>query len=307
MPTLEQWLKNNIPARVYPPGDIMAYSNYGATLAGYIVELVSGMPFADYIELNIFDPLDMRKSTFLQPLPDHLAPDMANGYKFFMGQYHRGSFEYIGALPAGSMSSTAEDMARFMIGHLQDRSFESSVILQEQTAREMHGQQFTHHPMIDGMTYGFIEETINGRRIIGHGGNTFLFGTGCYLIPDENVGLFVSYNSGTGMERDALFTAFMDRFYPAHVAEEPVPSAENLENASKYLGEYQSARANYSSMMKLFSLLSALSVGADQEGYLTLNLTGEPQQFVEIEPGIYRARYTEGTNFIEQIAFVEDS
>ncbi len=307
MPTLEGWLKNNIPARIYPPGDVMAYSNYGAALAGYIVELVSGKPFADYIELNITEPLGMRRSTFHQPLPTHLASDMANGYKFFMGQYHMGSFEYIGAQPAGSMSSTAEDMARFMIAHLQGGSYEGKVILQEQTAREMHRQQFTHHPMIDGMTYGFIEETTNGRRVIGHGGNTFLFGTGCYLLPEENVGLFVSYNSGTGMERDALFTAFMDRYYPAPRAEEPVPPVGSLDNAAKFLGIYQPARANYSSVMKLLSVLSAVNIGADQDGYLTLNLTGEPQQFVEVEPGVYEARFMEGTNFVEQIAFVKDS
>ncbi len=307
MPTLEKYLKNFVPARVFPPGEIMAYSNYGAALAGYIVERISGITFAEYVDLNIYEPLGMKRSSFHQPLPDNLASDMANGYNFFMGQYHTGSFEYIGALPAGSMSSTAEDMASFMIAHLQDGSFEGNRILQEATARDMHKQQLTHHPMVDGMTYGFIEEAINGRRVIGHGGNTFLFATGCYLLPTENVGLFVSYNSGTGMERDALFTAFMDRYYPAHKAKEPVPSADSLDNAAAYLGEYQPTRASFSSAIKLFSLLSAVNIGADQDGYLILNLTGEPQQFVEIESGVYRARYTEGTNLIEQIAFVEDS
>lgn len=80
MPTLERYLKNNVPARIYSPGEIMAYSNYGAALAGYVVELITGISFADYIELNICEPLGMRRSTFHQPLPDHLASDMANGY-----------------------------------------------------------------------------------------------------------------------------------------------------------------------------------------------------------------------------------
>jgi len=114
-----------------------------------------------------------------------------------MGNYYQGSFEYISALPAGSMSSTAEGMAKFMIAHLQNGRYGEQRILQESTALEMHRQQFTHHPMQDGMTYGFIEQSINGRRVINHGGNTFLFATGCYLLLEENVGLFVSYNGGT--------------------------------------------------------------------------------------------------------------
>jgi len=129
MLTLEDYLKKNIPARVFPPGEVMAYSNYGTSLAGYIVELVTGIPFAEYVEKNIYEPLGMEQSTFRQPLPDELEPHTAGGYNFFNGTYHRGSFEYISSLPAGSMSSTAEDLARFMIAHLQKGRYEDTRIL----------------------------------------------------------------------------------------------------------------------------------------------------------------------------------
>jgi CubicO group peptidase (beta-lactamase class C family) len=66
-----------MPARVRPPGEFTAYSNHGTALAGYIVEEVSGMPFEEYIEKNIYKPLDMQRSTFRQPLPPELAPDIA--------------------------------------------------------------------------------------------------------------------------------------------------------------------------------------------------------------------------------------
>src|SRR5881409_3574079 len=68
-PPLEQYMKTHIPGRIFSPGTIPAYSNYGATLAGYIVERVSGQPFDNYIENHIFNPLGMKHSTFRQPLP----------------------------------------------------------------------------------------------------------------------------------------------------------------------------------------------------------------------------------------------
>src|SRR6185436_7595239 len=81
IPNLGEYLKTHIPGRIYPPGTVPAYSNYGAALAGYIVERVSGIPFDQYIEENIFKPLGMTHSTFRQPLPSELSPNMSNGYQ----------------------------------------------------------------------------------------------------------------------------------------------------------------------------------------------------------------------------------
>ncbi len=304
MVSLEEYLKNSIPARVYPPGQVMAYSNYGTALAGYIVELASGLAFDEYAEKNIFDPLGMRNSTFRQPLPDRLAPAMAGAFKFFEGEYYRGSFEYISALPAGSMSSTAEDMARFMIVHLQYGRFDNTRILKEATAREMQRQQFTHHPRQDGMTLGFIEQTINGRRTIGHGGNTFLFATGCWLLPEENVGLFVSYSGGTGLERELLIKVFMDRYYPGPAETDLTPPPGSIERSMAFTGPYQPNRANFSSVEKLFRILSTTRVNLNSEGFLTVNLLGYPQQFAEVEPGVYQNRYSSEPDMVNTLVFV---
>jgi CubicO group peptidase (beta-lactamase class C family) len=305
MLNLEDYLKNVIPARIFPPGEVMAYSNYGTALAGYIVELVSGLPFAEYVEINIFEPLAMNNSTFRQPLPEQMAPNMAEAYKFLNGQYHKGSFEYISALPAGSMSSTADDMTRFMIAHLQNGRYGENRILSEAAVREMHSRQFTHHPAQDGMALGFIEQTINGRRLINHGGNTFLFATGFWLLPEENVGLFISYNGGTGLEREALIKAFMDRYYPAENSLiELTPPPDSLERTAALVGEYHPNRSNATSVEKLFSLLSAVKISMDSEGYLVANMIGFPQQFVETEPGVYRSRYPAKSEMIKTIVFV---
>src|SRR6516162_2959409 len=87
-------LKSWTPARVFAPGTTPAYSNYGASLAGYIVQRVSGESFDDYVDKHIFEPLEMSHSTFRQPLPAKLAPLMSKGYKTASGE--PGPFEIVG-------------------------------------------------------------------------------------------------------------------------------------------------------------------------------------------------------------------
>ena len=67
------------------------------------------------------------------------------------------------------------------------------------------------------MALGFYEESRNGHRIIGHGGDTNWFHSDLHLIPDANVGFFVSYNSGgngKGSGRTLLWEQFLDRYFP---------------------------------------------------------------------------------------------
>lgn len=304
--TLEEFLKARIPARVYEPGKIMAYSNYGVALAGYIVERVSGIPFAEYIEKNIYAPLEMKNSTFRQPLPEPLAPYMAEGYSYHNGRYYRGSFEYIAALPAGSMSSTAEDMARFMIAHLAGGRYGDRQILQAHTTRLMHSQLFTAHPSQMGIAHGFIETAHNGYRTIEHGGNTLLFNTGLYLVPDLDLGLFVSYNGGLGTERANLFQLMMDRYYPETPGPEPKPIEETLEARKRLVGEYLPTRMNFTTLEKLLGLLQAARVGLSDDGYLLVNAFGMVMQFAEVEPGVFHNRDTSGTRFAKVIIFDEE-
>src|SRR6202008_2721633 len=125
-------LKEKVPARIFAPGSTPAYSNYGASLAGYIVQRVSGEPFDAYIEKHIFAPLEMDHSSFRQPLPPELAPLMSKGYKVASGEPQ--GYEIVGPAPAGSLASPGEEMAHFMIAHLQDGEYHGNRILSAATA-----------------------------------------------------------------------------------------------------------------------------------------------------------------------------
>ncbi len=304
MVPLGEHLQNFMPARVYPAGEVMAYSNYGSALAGYIVEQVSGQPFAEYVEENIFAPLGMDASTFRQPLPGELEPHLARAYKYADGAYHRGDFEYIPLYPAGSMSSTAADMARFMIAHLQQGHFEEKQVLQSETVQEMHRQQFTHHPQLLGVTWGFFEQEVNGEKLIAHNGATMLYYSQMNLIPEHNLGFFVTYSGGGFLQAMQLFQEFMDRYYPQPRAEElPAPPADTRERAQDYLGEYHPTRISFTSPDKFIGLLQALRVDMDEAGYLVGNFQGESLQFVEVEPGVYRNINTGEDQLVSTVAF----
>jgi hypothetical protein len=119
------------------------------------------------------------------------------------------------------------------------------------------------------------------------------------------VGFFIFYNGGTGIEREALIKAFMDRYYPPQDAlTELAPSPDSLVRTAALTGEYQPNRGNFSTAEKLFGILSAARVNMNPDGYLLINLTGSPQQFVEVEPGVYQSRYPAKNEMIKTIVFV---
>jgi CubicO group peptidase (beta-lactamase class C family) len=270
---LGSWLASHIPARVRPPGKVTAYSNYGAGLAGYIVERVSGRPWDQYVEESILAPLDMDRTTFRQPLPQELAEDTSNGFSY-SSETKVEEFAYVQHSPAGSGNSTATDMANFALAHLNEGAFGDAQILENSTARLMHSQLFTNDPDLPGMTYGFVEQTINGHRIISHGGDIGGFSSTLFLLPDEGVGVFASYNSASGhTAREELIQAFMDRYYPPSPAEPVGASAEGTTSrAAKIAGSYWSTRRPYKSFEKLVGPTNAIEIHDEGDGHIQIDM-----------------------------------
>lgn len=291
MKPLGELLAEELPARVRRPGHLASYSNHGTALAGYVVEVVSGMPWAEYIEKNILEPLGMRHATVRQPLPPEIADDMAMGYRYRSGEFQEQPFEFVPAAPAGSMSAAAEDMARFMIAHLQDGRFGSVQVLSEAGARRMHSRLFGHDPRLNGMLHGFYEMSRNGERIFGHGGDTLWFHTQLALFPERNTGLFVSYNSDTGSKaRSDMVKAFIDHYFPPAERAAPAPAPDSKERARRLAGNYASLRRSYTSLAKLAMLAGTVKISVTPEGYLRSTGMGEqPKRWVEIEPGLFQA------------------
>jgi len=207
-------------------------------------------------------------------------------------------FEMINPFPAGSLSSTGSDMAQFMIAHLQDGQLGDVRILKPETAHLMHSRLFALDDGANAMCYGFYEETRNGHRIIGHGGDTIYFHSDLHLVLDQNVGFFVSYNSagnssGLGdSPRGSLWEAFLDRYYP-YIAP-AATSASAKDDAKAVAGTYVLSRKSEGSFLKTASILGQFSVSAVGDGDIEVpQLTGpngKPKRWQGVGPMTFRER-----------------
>jgi CubicO group peptidase (beta-lactamase class C family) len=300
---LETYVKATHPSRIFPPGEVPSYCNYCVTLEGYIVQRVSGESFDDYLDQRIFAPLGMSNSTFRQPLPQQFEQQMSTGYQ--TASQPPGYFELVGPAPAGSLSTTGADMARFMIAEMKAYSGEDSTLLGRQTAQRMQTTMFRPVPPSVGMAIGFFERDRNGHRIREHGGDTQFFHSRLAMFMDDNVGIFMSFNS-TGKEgaaykiRESLLAQFSDRYFPAPLPE-LAKSPDALAHAQVVSGRYASSRRAETTFFKLFTLLGQGNVASNNEGALTVpgldGLNGQPREWYEVAPFAWRDK-----NGPEQVA-----
>jgi CubicO group peptidase (beta-lactamase class C family) len=289
MTPLRQYLVDLQPDRFFAPGRAQAYSNYGVALAGYIVERVTGEPFAAYVEQHIFAPLEMSRSTLRQPVPAELASHLAVGYGPGNLGTLPGGFVYMPPYPAGAMSASAADMGRFAIAHLQDGRYQDAIILQPETVALMQSRQYAADPRLDGMGYGFMIQRVNGQEILFHRGATFQFNAALYLLPAENVGLYVVYNGADGVDTPAdLWERFMNRYYPGGETAVLQPAPGDAQAIAAHNGEYHLARAHFSGPAKVFRLLESAQVVASRDGYLQVTVEGRTERYVQVEPGLFR-------------------
>ena len=292
--SLEQYLRNNVPARIYAPGTMPAYSNYATALAGYIIQRVSGEQFPDYIQHHIFDPLGMAHSTFRQPLPEGWSASMSSGYKNGRDGAPQ-PFEVIPASPAGALSLTGSDMARFMIAHLNH----GGGLLQPQTADMMHTYRDQQFPVVESMALGFYHEDLNGQTIVSHGGDTQWFHTNLALLLDQNVGVFISVNSpggpapSTRLLRWEFMQAFVDRYYPAPHPGDAAPLATARQHGAQVVGDFESSRRAQTNPLLAVYFAGQTTVdmapNGDLVGFGLPDANGAPKHWREVAPYVWKA------------------
>ncbi|MBS0276724.1 MAG: beta-lactamase family protein, partial [Proteobacteria bacterium] len=286
---LREALARWIPERMFPPGEVPAYSNYGAALAGYIVQRVSGEPFDLYIEKHIFQPLHMDHSTFRQPLPKKFEVDMSKGYATAAGDPK--PYELIPMSPAGALATTGDDIARFMLAHLNNGSYDGAQILKPQTAQMMHGRTYPVPAHTQSMGLGFYHEDLNGHDVVSHGGDTIYFHSDLFLILDRGVGLYYSQNSAGKPDQGVrwpLYEAFMNRYFPAPPASAPPTLKTAKQDGAAVAGSYIASRRSDSNMLRIGALFSLSQVTLNGDNTISFSdektLGGDLKKYSEIAP-----------------------
>jgi CubicO group peptidase (beta-lactamase class C family) len=288
MRPLVELMRDQMPARVFAPGTVTAYSNYGTALAGLIVEHVSGVPYEKYVEDRILAPLNMVHTSIRQPVPPTLAADLSKGYEWTEGRLKEQPFEYVPWAPAGAMSVSGEDMGRFMLAHLNDGALGDGRILRAETARAMRGKLTSFSPKINGMLHGFMESNWNGVTAYGHGGDTIWFHSQTTMVPARNFGVFVAFNTDSGASaRDEFMQAFFDRHFPTPLPKEPAPVKDSRARLERFTGTYALSRVSESDLTRIVKLVAAASVAVDADGHLVMRGAGEPTRWRQVEPLVF--------------------
>ncbi len=306
---LGEYLRTHLPDRVRPPGEVSAYTNFGVALAGYIVERVSGQPYAAYIDEHILSPLEMDHSSARQPLPSALQGEMSLSYVYTEGAFQavEDPFAHFQLGPAGCVKGTAIDMTHFMIAHLQDGAYQDARILEPDTAREMHSQHFTADPRLNGWAHGFEVLRQDNPRVIGHGGVTHHFYSQMQLIPEAGLGLFVAANSAGGRAlTENVATAIVDFYYP-YVESPPTPLQGSTTDLKALEGSYHSANNSYATAEKLNQVTGIVDIRAQEDGSLMLSTLAGAQRYVEVAPRLFQRDDGKRVDILDRFSFKTDT
>lgn len=266
---IRDFLIRNQPRRFAAPGKTLAYSNYGITLIGYIVQRVSGEPFADYVQHHIFTPLGMTHSTFVQPLPAGFASSL--GYK--TASMPDTGFEGFTESPAGGLSSTAADMALFGEMLLGQGTLNGHTILQPASVVTLFTPQVTPAPGVAPWCLGFYTEQRNGLTFTGHGGDLIGFHSQFWVEPIHHLTFFISYNSASAARnaRGEVFHAFVDRYLPGAPNPHPGYLKLSAKDLAPYTGYFLSSRREDSTKLRFLNAFGPSEITATKDGELTLS------------------------------------
>lgn len=291
---LATYLRQERPRRVRPVGVLSSYSNYGAALAGEAAAWTSGKTFERLAEEGLFEPMGMSRTSFREPRPARpdlpaplspaLAADLSRGFTWTGAGYRAEPFEYIGQVaPAGSASSTADDMARYMITLLDGGARGETRVWGEATNRALAQPLRRTPPGINGWRHGFIAYTLPaGHSGFGHDGATQTFMTNMTLVPDLRLGVFISTNTNTGRVLTQRFASRVVEQLSGRPQAWPRPGSPGLYAVRQlYEGRYLGTRRAYSGLEGLLDRLNGEArVSVTPEGRLVTREGGRVQTWV---------------------------
>jgi CubicO group peptidase (beta-lactamase class C family) len=181
-----------------PVGSKCEYSNLNYNILGLIVAAASGESYASYIQNHIFDPLEMRHS--------YISRNVARQNGLAMGHRHWFGFPFPardlpiphGSLPSGQLISCAEDMAHYLIAHLNGGCYRDVQILSGAGIDELHRGVAEY--IVMGISSGFygmgwFDQEIGQTRTFSHAGNVPDFSAFMALVPEQKKGMILLFNA----------------------------------------------------------------------------------------------------------------
>jgi hypothetical protein len=231
----------------------------------------------------------MRHATFKEPLPEHLADNMAVSYGAELGAVVEKPFEIITSFsPAGAQSAAAIDMVRFARAILNGGELDGRRILRPETVEQMLARQFTHDERLMGMGLGFYADDYEGTRVVGHGGDTRWFHSFLGIDREHELTYFVSFGGpGGSTVRSSLMPAFYRHYFPRREAPPTAPE-DFAERAGRYAGTYGFWRNNFSKLERVLGLTGGVQVAPTANNTLAVAFGGKAKQYAEVGENLFR-------------------
>lgn len=279
----EDWIKAaHVPARIYPAGDVPAYSTYGMALAGYIVHRVSGQTFDDYVTRHIIAPLGMKHATFGQSsLP---WGDIAVTAASRALEPHA---RLVLPAPALGLAISGGDMARVMIAQLQYGRAGDVQLLEQATVKSMQGFQRTALPPLPGMSLGLMRMESGAPPMLGHDGDFQGFHSLMVLLPEQHAGVFIATAGGdAGPMLRPLVARFAQRYFPPlpQLAQPTLGTARA--HAAQLVGRYESSITAHDTVLALRERFRQTEISLGHDGALTTPMFGAAT-WREVQPYVW--------------------
>lgn len=236
-PSVEE-LKTSLTGQVHilPPWRKWKYSNLAVSLAGMIVEEVSGQEYTRYVKENILDPLEMRDS-YMETLPE-IHPKLAKGYGRRLPDGSRSISPFTecnGITPAANLATTVMDLAKFAM--LQFREDEKTGVLKGDTLREMHRIHWIDPKWNMGWGLGFSLVRLNDKTYHGHGGAVKGYRTNLRISLEDKTAVIVFTNADDGEPLKYVEKAFS---WVGHLIPEDPETVEPIDETwHEYTGKYR--------------------------------------------------------------------
>ena len=248
--TMRDYLLKFQPKQVFEPGTVCAYSNFSTTLAAYIVECVSGVPYYEYVRTNIFEPLKMNDTSICADLSDNLnVRERRMELKIYTTDVNEitPNMSYIVMYPAGMCISTIGDMQKFAQSLLSENTV---LFSDEETYHELFSaSSYFGETEIPRNYHGFWSIEAYGEKVIGHSGNTAGCSSSLFLDIKNQIGIVIQTNQ------------YSEQIYNNKMPE--LLFGEYKGTASDYNGLIMSARTIFYGPLKLYRLLSVSNVKAE--------------------------------------------
>ena len=227
---------------LYPASTYFQYSNLGMTLLGEIVEKVSGIPFDEYINKNIIEPLGLKNTR--TELPEAIyGSELAVGYSAFKrnGEREKVSFfQARGIMPAAGFSSNVLDLGEFAFWQFRLMDTTTTEILKPSTLKYMQNVHWTDPDWKTTWGLGFsIQRGTDDTKIVGHGGNCPGYRTILMLTPANKKAVIVMINAnGTSPEKYAAGIMEILNRSEADKKKQSSESKGNKKDLKEYSGYY---------------------------------------------------------------------